>query len=250
MNDEKNEGKKEREHFVGDDGVDWDQHALLMIKELEEGIKKGERLSPLRVPDLLHEQCPFDYFCFLLRPGSRVLDLGCNIGRFSTIFLAHGWNYVGLDASPTAVRFLSRTLASLKDEEIDDDVTATYLKGYREGKVSASVVLGRAEHLDDYFEPESFDLVFTNTVLQHMHNSTKVNVLSRVHDVLRSHGYLVIQEVIDETNVRAFSRWGWIEFVTGLGFTYLRTTEEGDPRNGFVFMKKKEKKKKKEATDG
>lgn len=43
-----------------------------------------------------------------LRPGARVLDAGCGVGRFSTVLLRRGFVVDGLDASNTALKRAAR----------------------------------------------------------------------------------------------------------------------------------------------
>lgn len=220
------------EHFVGDDNIDWCQHAMDEYKK----IKRGET-TLLAASGSVNDPDPFDYFCDLLPIGSWAIDLGCNIGKWVLVFVKHGWNYVGIDASATALELAKKLMDDL------DAIKLNLFKCKNEitPKKSPSIefIHGRAEHIADIIEPESVDLVFTNTVLQHMHNDTKKLVLNGTFKVLKPGGLLVIQEVVDESNVRAFSREGWINFVVNEvgGFEYVKSTPEGDPRNGFVFRR-------------
>ena len=116
--------------------------------------------------------------------------------------------YVGVDFSPVAVNLARQKFPEVK------------------------VILGRVEEVD--FD-SCFDLVFSSTFLQHTKIETKRKILPKVWKSLKENGLLVIQEKADATTNTTFIKQGWIDFICSYGFEFSKATEEGDPRNGFVF---------------
>jgi len=153
----------------------------------------------------------FDYFIGFLEEGFSVLELGCGTCKWYPAFkLAGAGRYVGVDFSPVAIE-----IAKEKFPELE-------------------LYLMRAEEIE--FE-EEFDLVFTHTFLQHTKIETKRKLMPKIWRALKPGGLLVIQEKCDVDTLTTFTRENWIKFITQFGFAYLLSTKEGDPRNGFVFMK-------------
>jgi len=150
-----------------------------------------------------------DYFKDLLPEGFKVLDIGCGSCKFYPLFkLAGCGEYVGVDFSPTAIdqarkKFPELTLLLMRVEQIDFD--------------------------------SCFDLVFSNTFLQHTNIETKRKIFPTISKSLKKEGLLIIQEKSDVQTDTTFTKQGWIDFIRGYGFDFVRATEENDPRNGFVF---------------
>ena len=182
--------------FIGDDGINWDAEARRAIKE---DVSYYEDVSS------------FDYFSNLLKPGMRVLDLGCNISKWNRPFKKLGLIYEGLDGSPTAIKVAKERFPE----------NTYYLKNAKEMSFH-----------------ERFDVVFTHTVLQHMNIETKKKVIPKVRDALKDDGLFIIEEKCDVDTKTTFIREKWINLIESYGFTYLGGTPPGDPRNGFVFRKK------------
>lgn len=182
--------------FLGDDDINWDEDAR---RAASEDVPTYEDIST------------FDYFSHLLKPGMRVLDLGCNISKWNKLFKNLGLIYDGLDASPTAIKIAKERFPE----------NTYYLK--------------KAQKM---MFTNKYDVVFTHTVLQHMHLKTKKRVMPKVYRALKRDGYFIIEEKCDVKTKTTFTRQGWIDFICGYGFEYLGSTEPGDPRNGFIFRKK------------
>lgn len=180
--------------FVGDDGINWDAEARRAVKE---DVSYYEDVSS------------FDYFSNLLKPGMKVLDLGCNISKWNRPFKKLGLIYEGLDGSPTAIK--------VAKERFPENVY--YLKNAKEMSFH-----------------ERFDVVFTHTVLQHMDIETKKKVIPKVRDALKDEGLFIIEEKCEDTKT-TFTREKWINLIESYGFTYLGGTPPEDQRNGFVFRK-------------
>jgi len=183
--------------FIGDDDINWSSHARKQAK-------KGNYFTITKA---------FDYFSDLVPKHARCLDAGCNIGRWAQLFTNSGWLYMGVDASKEAI-----------------DIASKNLPNYR-------FAVSKLEDLDKWVIGEFFDLVFTNSVLQHIHNENKEKILKNFHFILKKDGLLVLQES-NISSSRTFTREGWILFVEPFGFKYITGTPEGDNRNGMVFKKK------------
>jgi chemotaxis methyl-accepting protein methylase len=81
----------------------------------------------------------------------------------------------------------------------------------------------------------AFDLAFCCTFLQHTNIETKKKLFPRVQKALKPDGIWVFQEKDDVETSTTFLKENWIKFTEQFGFKIVRTTPEGDGRNGFVF---------------
>jgi len=97
-----------------------------------------------------------------VKPGERILDLGCGTGDLAKLIWEHGAEVVGIDASPDMI-----AKAEGKYPELD-----------------FSVANGTDFHFD-----ESFDAVFTNAVLHWIHDAD--GVIKSVYNVLKPGGRFV-----------------------------------------------------------
>jgi len=151
----------------------------------------------------------FDYFKDLLPKAFTVLDIGCGSGKFYSLFKKLGCkNYVGVDFSRVGLQLAKNKFPK------------------------ANLLLMRVQEIE--FIP-TFDLVFSNTFLQHTSLETKKKIFPRIWKSLKKNGLLVIQEKSDVDTKTTFTRENWVRFIEAFGFKFIRATLEGDPRNGFVF---------------
>ncbi len=104
--------------------------------------------------------------------GLHLLDIGCSWGRWSISAARKGYRPVGLDPSLEAVLSARRVIEQM-------------------GDVSACFVVGDARHLP--FAPESFDVVFSYSVLQHFNTKSLEETLSEITRVLAPNGKTLIQ---------------------------------------------------------
>jgi ubiquinone/menaquinone biosynthesis C-methylase UbiE len=156
-----------------------------------------------------HNADAFDYFRDLLTKDFKVLEIGCGSCKFYPVFKLVGCGeYVGVDFSPVATSQARAKFPDLK------------------------VLLMRAEEID--FDAY-FDLVFSNTFLQHTRVETKNKIFPRVYKALKQNGLLVFQENPYAQTATTFLRENWISFTESFGFKFLRATLADDARNGFVF---------------
>lgn len=123
-----------------------------------------------------------------------VLDLGCGRGRWSKEYAARGAVVTGVDISQEAIRILTDELP--QHRFITQDVTASN------------------------FVEESFDVVNSVTVLQHMPHWKQRIALSLAARWLKRGGYLVLLENVlafDVPHVFPHRTNEWIEMVEGTG---------------------------------
>ncbi|MEX0785885.1 MAG: methyltransferase domain-containing protein [Dehalococcoidia bacterium] len=106
--------------------------------------------------------------------GKRVLDIGTGVGRWARVFVERGAaEVVGIDLDrPRLAAARSRTAGDAA--------------GFKQMSI---------EHLA--FGPESFDIVNSVTVLQHVDHDTKRRALKEVARVLRPGGRAVLFELTD-----------------------------------------------------
>jgi 2-polyprenyl-3-methyl-5-hydroxy-6-metoxy-1,4-benzoquinol methylase/uncharacterized protein YbaR (Trm112 family) len=103
--------------------------------------------------------------------GRRLLDVGCNWGRWCVTAARHGYVPIGIDASLDAVRAAQRVARQL-------DVSAAYL-------------VADARRLP--FASGSFDAVFSYSVLQHLEKADAKTSLIEIARVLKPYGEALIQ---------------------------------------------------------
>jgi SAM-dependent methyltransferase len=109
-----------------------------------------------------------------VRPGTRVLDVGCGVGRWSRLLAARGAQVTGIDLSPTMIAEAERRAA------------AQELGGNCRFLVRDLATLDAGE---------KFDLVLSVTVLQHILDATALrDSLQRMADHLAEGGVLVLLE--------------------------------------------------------
>ncbi len=103
--------------------------------------------------------------------GRRLLDIGCNWGRWCIAAHRHGYRPIGIDPHVTALK-AAATVA-------------------RQVGVEAFYVAAEAQRLP--FREASFDVVFSYSVLQHLSKENVVACLRDVSRVLRPGGFTMIQ---------------------------------------------------------
>ena len=114
----------------------------------------------------------------------RVLDFGSGAGRLSQALAAHATSVVGVDISEPMIRTARRLDRSDRCE----------------------FVLNQRSDLS-VFDDESFDLVYSSLVLQHMPLDVALTFLREMSRVLRPGGALVVQ--VAATPTRSFKGWAF-----------------------------------------
>jgi SAM-dependent methyltransferase len=113
-----------------------------------------------------------------VRPGMRVLDVGCGVGRWSRQLAARGASVTGIDLSPTMIAEAARR------------TRAAPLRG------ECRFLVQNLAHLD---AGDKFDLVLGVTVLQHILDAAAVSMaLQRMVEHLEPDGVLVLLEAAPE----------------------------------------------------
>lgn len=127
--------------------------------------------------------------------GERLLDIGCNWGRWSIAAARKGYKPVGIDPSLDAVLAARRVSKQLGAE--------------------ADFVVGDARFLP--FADDSFDTVFSYGVFQHFSKENTRKSLDEVVRVLKPNGNTLFQ-MPNKYGVRQYYNYGRRGFTEGEGF--------------------------------
>jgi cyclopropane fatty-acyl-phospholipid synthase-like methyltransferase len=146
-----------------------EEYFLTTCDGREEYLAHGGTVLPRRLRALA---------CFLdLRPGLRLLDVGCGRGEFVVHCALRGISAVGLDYSPAGL--------NLARQAVD---RAGNLG--REGWKHPTLALGSAERLP--FRPEAFDRAIMSDLIEHLYRDQLQAALAEVCRVLAPGGQLLI----------------------------------------------------------
>jgi len=136
-------------------------------------------------------------------PGTRVLDVGCGVGRWSGLLAARGASVTGIDVSPTMIAEARRR------------TPAGRLRGQCRFLVQDLATLQAGE---------KFDLVLSVTVLQHILDAATLRAsLERLVEHLEEDGVLILLEAAPQ---RAVGRCDSAIFRARTRDTYLRLFRE------------------------
>ncbi|MGQ0543231.1 MAG: methyltransferase domain-containing protein [Blastocatellia bacterium] len=127
--------------------------------------------------------------------GARLLDIGCNWGRWSIAAAQKGYRPVGLEPSLDAVLAARRVSRQLN--------------------VETNFVVGDSRFLP--FEPNSFDVVFSYSVLQHLSKNNVRITLDEAAQVLKKGGKALIQ-MPNKYGIRQLQQQWRRSFTEGEGF--------------------------------
>ncbi len=143
---------------------------LRQRRYFEEAYRTGEHGWPVEEPS--------GFVMDFLKQGEfprgllRVLDMGCGEGRHTLLFAREGWQAVGVDYEPLAVK-RAKVFAKRK--------------GIRNG---FAFVLGDIFHLP--FPSQSFDVLIDYGVLHHVRRSDTQSYLRSVVPLLKPRGYFLL----------------------------------------------------------
>jgi 2-polyprenyl-3-methyl-5-hydroxy-6-metoxy-1,4-benzoquinol methylase len=149
----------------------------------------------------------------LLPARGRLLDAGCNIGRYAPVIMAAGFDYTGVDQSIEAIE-----IACARNP------AGNFACGF----------------LWDMQFSEPFDAVTCFAVLQHNTLEEKERILPRIAAAIRPLGVLMLLEsTLPEATRTQLTPDGWIELVTRHGFTLVETfhANEYGLHDAYVFRK-------------
>jgi ubiquinone/menaquinone biosynthesis C-methylase UbiE len=103
-----------------------------------------------------------DRFIKELKPGSRILDLGCGSGRDAKYLIEHGFEVVGIDFSEELLKIARKNAPRAEFHVMDFE--------------------------DLQFENETFDAVTAGASIIHLPKENLKDVLRKIHKVLKPGG--------------------------------------------------------------
>ena len=166
--------------------------------------------KPMRING---ESPMFDYIKHYLKPGMLCLDVGCNIGRWVYLFDMHKLIYEGLDASPTAIE-LAR-------------------------KIFPDKVFYLMNALDMDFT-DKYDLVFTNTVMQHVRRGNQAIIFKRMYRALKPGGLYIMRELDGSESETHHTEEVWLNMLSSTGFKLMEYFPRSHPgTNTSTYVMKK-----------
>jgi ubiquinone/menaquinone biosynthesis C-methylase UbiE len=112
-----------------------------------------------------------------LKPGQRVLDIGCGIGRWGELLLKKGLYYVGIDGS--------HKMIELAEEN---------LKAYSDKKLIVGIFQNLLRTLKDAGETEPFDVIFVKGVFMYLNDEDYKKALRDIHRICSDNCQLYFKE--------------------------------------------------------
>lgn len=147
------------------------------------------------------------------KKGGKLIDCGCNIGRYIKAVENAGYTYTGVDQSAHAL-----------------DIARNY---HPDGNFIHSF-------LWDMKFKYKFDIVFINAVLQHNTLTEKKHILESIVKITKKGSIFTIAEstVLVETATQ-LTHDGWINLIESFGFTLLETLHENEfgLKDNYIFKK-------------
>lgn len=136
--------------------------------------------------------------CLKLKPGMRVLDIGCGTGG-SAFYLARkfGVEVLGIDLSTNMLEIANRHRNEMED------------------KVKNLVTFRKLDATVAFFPHNYFDLMYSRDAI--MHIADKDLLYSKVYDWLKPGGQILVSEYIHGTNYPNHSR-EYLDYVKDRGY--------------------------------
>lgn len=183
------------------DGIDWAfeaSRAAAADDARGPGIERSELVDRLAV---------------LVPRRGRVLDAGCNIGRYAPSLMAAGFDYTGVDQSVEALEIARQR-----------NPRAAFVHSF----------------LWDMAFSQPFDAAVCFAVLQHNTQEEKERIAPRIAAAIRPGGALLLSEsTLPEATPTQLTRDGWIALITRHGFALVETfhPNEYGLHDGYAFTK-------------
>jgi len=115
-----------------------------------------------------------------IKPGSRVLDIGCGRGEFVIFCALQGANATGMDYSVDAI-------------EIANGLKELVAQGRGDNTIVERSTFRQADAKALPFPDGEFDVIVSRAVVEHLHQWEFLQVLQECKRVLRPNGTLVIE---------------------------------------------------------
>lgn len=183
------------------DGISWENHAVEVVTQQKQLFHKYDPESELA--QRLHKY----------KISGKLLDCGCNVGRWIDYFTAAGYEYMGVDQSQYAINVAKRLRP----------------------KGSFYCMF-----LWDMIFKEEFDVAVTNAVLQHNTHPEKKRIVPKIYDALKHGGIYYIAEstVLEETRTQ-LTHENWIRLMEEQGFKFLESwhRNELEIEDHYLFAK-------------
>lgn len=180
------------------DGIDWDLEADRAVNESEVLFDQtSTRVNAIKK----------------YKKSGKLIDCGCNIGKYIEAIENAGYTYVGVDQSKHALEVA---------EHYHPD--ATFVHSF----------------LWDMKFKYKFDIVFINAVLQHNTHAEKGRILEAIVKIIKKGGILTIAEsTVPIETVTQLTYTGWIDLIEGFGFKLLETSHENEfgLKDNYIFKK-------------
>lgn len=120
--------------------------------------------------------------------GGKMLELGCGRGNVALSFAKYGWDVVGVDFSPTAIRWA-------KELAIQQRLDAEFM----EGDLSQAWA----------FESGEFDAVLDANCLHFFHGEDRSHYLLEAFRVLKDNGTFVVSSIVNTPEEKDWESLGY-----------------------------------------
>jgi demethylmenaquinone methyltransferase/2-methoxy-6-polyprenyl-1,4-benzoquinol methylase len=165
-----------QKEFDGGDNVSYVY--MKVLESAPERYDRGMRLLTLGCLERVHQD-----IAARLKPGDRVLDVGCGTGALAILLARKGTQVTGIDISPSMLYVAARRL---EEQGLDSQVTLCEM-----GAVA----------LDSAFADGSFDAVVSTLLFSELSDDEIEYTLTEIRRILRPGGQLFIADEILPTSL-------------------------------------------------
>lgn len=140
-----------------------------MLNRIQKTINQYNKIALLYAQNISRRipQEEINYFAKLLKPHSKILDVGCAAGRDSRIFKDLGFDVIGIDLSEKLLEIAKRN---------NPDIT-----------------FKKADFRSIPYPNDSFDGLWVNAVFHHIDREEMITALKEFRRVLKANGILYIR---------------------------------------------------------